>query len=125
MSLDLPELGCTSLYADGGFDGGVINVRFSGTADAEATTDLDHVVERLHDEALRLGATKVAVDFRQLEFMNSSCFKILVTWLSNVRELEPRRQYRIHILSSPEHHWQKRSLEALRCFAVDLVAIDI
>jgi len=124
VSLELPALSGKSLVADGAFDSGVISVRFVGTADAEVTKDLVSVVDKLHAEAVRLGATKVTVDFRELEFMNSSCFKILVTWLANVRELDPKQQYRIHIISSPEHHWQRRSLEALRCFAVDLVAID-
>jgi hypothetical protein len=99
-------------------------VLFSGTADSETTGGLERVVEKLHSEAQRLGAKTVTVDFRELEFMNSSSFKVLVTWLADVRELDAAHQYRIHILSNPEHHWQSRSLEALRCFAVDLVSIE-
>ena len=56
--------------------------------------------------------------------MNSSCFKSFVTWISDVSELEPDKQYKIRLLSKPEMHWQRRSLHALRCFAVDLISIE-
>jgi hypothetical protein len=81
-------------------------------------------VKKLHKEAVRLSASKVIVDFRELEFMNSSCFKIFVAWLAQVRDLEATQQYRIHLLSNPNLLWQRRSLAALSCFAVDLVAIE-
>jgi hypothetical protein len=56
--------------------------------------------------------------------MNSSCFKIFVAWLAQVRDLDAAKQYRIHLLSNPNLLWQRRSLAALSCFAVDLVAIE-
>jgi anti-anti-sigma factor len=123
VSIELPAID-NSLVVEAKFEGSVMAVRFSGTADSETTGDLERVVEKLHSEAQRLGAKKVTANFRDLEFMNSSSFKVLVTWLADVRELDAAHQYRIHIQSNPEHHWQSRSLEALRCFAVDLVSIE-
>jgi hypothetical protein len=64
------------------------------------------------------------VDFRELEFMNSSCFKCFVTWLGIVQDLEPTRQYKIVFASNRELHWQRRSLNALRCFAMGVVTIE-
>jgi hypothetical protein len=63
------------------------------------------------------------VDFRAFDFMNSSCFKAFVTWIGLVQELESG-QYKIRFLSDEGKHWQRRSLDALRCFAVDLIQIE-
>ena len=64
------------------------------------------------------------IDFERLEFMNSSCFKNFVAWINRVQEMEARSRYQIRFVSNPGLHWQKRSLSALQCFAVDLVQID-
>ena len=101
-----------------------IHVVFTGTADFEAKSDLETMVRSLGVEADRLKVERVVVDFRELEFMNSSCFKVFVSWLAQVQELPPEKQYRIHFRSNPNMHWQRRSLAALSCFAVDLVAIE-
>jgi anti-anti-sigma factor len=124
MNIELPKLSGGVISAEATGDAGVIRVRFSGTADLEAKDDLEVFVKKLHREALRLSATKVIIDFRELEFMNSSCFKIFVALLAQVRDLEVAQQYRIHLLSNPNMLWQRRSLAALSCFAVDLVAIE-
>jgi anti-anti-sigma factor len=124
MSLELPPTTGTVLSVDGSFADGVIKVRFAGTADVEAKPDLDASVKKLQEESLRLAATKVVIDFRELEFMNSSCFKVFVSWLAALQEIAPEKQYRIHLLSNPNLHWQRRSLAALSCFAVDLVTIE-
>ncbi len=123
-TLQLPRLAVPVLTADATLEDGVITSRFRGTADVEAKPDLDHYVVALHEEARRVGAAKVVVDFRELEFMNSSSFKVFVTWLSQVQELPGDAQYRIHFQSNPSMHWQRRSLAALSCFAVDLVTIE-
>jgi anti-anti-sigma regulatory factor len=101
--LDIAPVSGPALTADATFIDGVLDIRLIGSADAEAKADLDALIEKVQTEAVRLAATKVTVDLRHLEFMNSSCF---------------------HFLSNPEHHWQRRSLAALACFAVDLVAVE-
>lgn len=124
MSFDLPTMTNSELSARGSFADGVVRVALAGTADAEAKADLEATIKRVHEESLRLHPSKVVVDFRLLEFMNSSCFKVFVSWLAAVRDLEASQQYRIHLVSNPDLHWQRRSLAALSCFAVDLVAIE-
>ena len=124
MTLQLPKLDVPVLTADAALADSVMTVRFRGTADSEAKPALDHYVEALHDEARRVAAAKVVIDFRELEFMNSSSFKVFVTWLAKVQELPADNQYRIHFLSNPSMHWQRRSLAALSCFAVNLVTIE-
>lgn len=124
MSLDLPKKAGTVLAIESSLQDGVATVVFRGTADVESRPDLDALVKKIHDEAMRLKVSKVVIDFRTLEFMNSSSFKIFVGWLAHVQELPSDAQYRIHFLSNPSVHWQRRSLAALSCFAVDLVTIE-
>jgi anti-anti-sigma factor len=124
MTMELPKLSGGVMSAEGKNDNGVVLVRFAGTADVEARSDLETFVKQLHIESVRVGATKVVVDFRELEFMNSSCFKIFVAWLAQVRDLAAEQQYRILLQSNPSFLWQRRSFAALSCFAADLVAIE-
>ena len=123
MKLDLPSSTGPLLKVEGHVDGKALLLKFVGEADVEAKPEIDVVVKTIHEEALRLQAERVEVDLRQLEFMNSSCFKVFVSWLGNVQDLDPGKQYRIHLVSNPNLHWQRRSLAALSCFAVDLVTI--
>ena len=50
------------------------------------------------------------------DFMDSSCFKAFVTWVSSVRELDPASHYRMVFVSNAKKHWQAilRSLALLR-----------
>jgi anti-anti-sigma regulatory factor len=95
-----------------------------GTADSRAMSALDALVTSVHEAALERAVDEVIVDLRELGFMNSSCFKSFVKWLGSLQEVDAARQYKISLLSNDKHHWQKRSLAALRCFAVDLVRIQ-
>ena len=104
-------------------DGTAINAFLKGTADYAAIEAIDTLLSRIHTEAKRIGIKEAVVDLRQLEFMNSSCFKSFVSWLNDVQELDQERRYRITFLSNPKLHWQKRSLQSLRCFAVELVSV--
>ncbi len=124
MSLDLPALAAETIAADSRVDGKTIATRISGAADTEGRAALDAYIKRLHTEATRLGVTNVTIDLRELEFMNSSCLKIFVTWLAQLRELPAAQQYKIAFLSNPSLLWQRRSLAALSCFAIDLVTIE-
>ena len=124
MTLVLSDVSAEHLSIHGGVADGGIAVRITGTADTAVRTQLDDYVKRLHEEAMRLKVPSVVVDLRELEFMNSSCLKVFVVWLAQLRELEPRQQYKVTIRSNPELLWQRRSLAALSCFAVDLVTIQ-
>ena len=101
-----------------------IVVALSGTADTAVREQLEEYFTQLHAEAVRLQTKKVTVDLRELEFMNSSCLKVFVSWLAHLRELEEPAQYKVSFRSNPKLLWQRRSLAALSCFAIDLVTIE-
>ncbi|MEO8704251.1 MAG: hypothetical protein ABI867_29630 [Kofleriaceae bacterium] len=123
-TLQLPPITADAMTAEASFADATIAVVYSGTADTETRPLLEEFVKQLHAEAVRLSAATVKIDFRELEFMNSSCFKIFVAWLAQLRDLTPEKQYKIQIRSNPNLLWQRRSLAALSCFAVDLVTIE-
>lgn len=122
--LNVPAVSTADFQANALHDAAGVSVRLTGNADVRVMAPLDAMLRTLSAELERLSVPEVVVDLRNLQFMNSSCFKSFVTWLGQVQELEPEKQYRIRFLSDANKHWQKRSLSALSCFAVDLVKIE-
>ena len=104
-------------------DDGALIAKLSGTADLRVTDSVEAILNRVHQKALELSIPEVRMDLRDLEFMNSSCFKSFVSWISEVSDLTTG-QYRIRFLSNPSILWQRRSLHALSCFAAELVTIE-
>jgi len=104
-------------------DGPALVAKLSGTADLRVTDSVEAILSRVHQKALELAIPEVQMDLRDLEFMNSSCFKSFVSWISEVSDLTAG-QYRIRFLSNPSILWQRRSLHALSCFAAELVTIE-
>lgn len=105
-------------------DAAGLSLVLTGTADLRVQQELEAFLFAVNDLALARKASEVAVDLRKLEFMNSSCFKAFVGWIGQLQEVERERQYRIRFLSDPRMLWQRRSLHALSCFAVDLITIE-
>jgi hypothetical protein len=97
--------------------------KLSGTADLRVTESVEAILNRVHQKAMELKISEVRMDLRELEFMNSSCFKSFVSWISEVSDM-PSGQYRIRFLSNPSILWQRRSLHALSCFAAELITIE-
>jgi hypothetical protein len=105
-------------------DGSTLHLGLRGNADMHAIDPLTALLEALHLEALRLRVTEVAVDFGQLEFMNSACMKSFVTWIAALQETAPDAQYKVRFRSNPELRWQRRSLQSLSCFATNLITVE-
>jgi hypothetical protein len=103
---------------------GAVHIALRGSADTRAMKAVAQLLGKVHDEIVRRRSPEAIVDLRALDFMNSSCFKAFVTWISRVQELSPASRYGICFVSDASKHWQRRSLGALKCFAVDLVRIE-
>ncbi len=110
--------------AEANTSGQRIQVSLSGTADLTVRSQLDRFLRDVHSEAQRSRVEEVTVDVRQLEFMNSSCLKCFVWWISTVQEQAAEGRYRIIFVSSPTVYWQRRSLNALACLANELITIQ-
>ncbi len=99
-----------------------IVVRFRGTVSTpNPAVLLNPFVDSVHDRLAKAGQSTVTVDFRDLEFCNSSGFKAFIHWLERIREMPKEAQYRLRFLLSPVRKWQRTSLLALSCFAPDRV----
>jgi hypothetical protein len=101
-----------------------ILVSLTGTADLTVKDQLDIFLRDVHSEAQRSLVEEVIVDVRLLEFMNSSCLKCLVRWITTVQKQPGEQKYRIVFVSSPSVFWQQRSLNPLACLANDVVTIQ-
>ena len=120
----LPKIDTDEVNVEAMGDDDSLLLRFSGNADTRVKEEIRSFLLETHRVAQETQVSKVSVDLRELEFMNSACFKAFVTWLAQVRNLEPDKQYRIHFLSNDKIHWQRRSLRALSCFAAKVVRIE-
>lgn len=100
-----------------------IVAKLTGTADQAIAVELGEAFRAIHVAVANGGITEAVLDLRGLEFMSSACIKALLTWIGDIQDLEPDRRYSLELVSSAAHHWQKRSLNTVRCFATDLVRV--
>lgn len=121
---ELPSIEGIEFKAATSRDGERLVVKLEGIADLRVQPQLEELLTAVDDAARVTRAPEVTVDLRKLEFMNSSCFKAFVSWIGRLQELDTALQYRIHFLSEPRMLWQRRSLHALSCFAIDLISIE-
>ena len=101
-----------------------LTLHLSGQADPRSNARLEGFLQAADGQAVAAGVKEVAVDFRRLEFMNSSCLKSLVSWLRRVQERPPEQRYAIRFLHEPESHWQIRSFSALAAFGRGILTIE-
>ena len=95
----------------------------TGSAENEVRDVLPAVLSTADDAARSRHSARIEVDFRQLEFMSSSCFKEFVAWLSKIKTRADPEQYRVIFHSNKDIRWQRASVFALSCFAADVVEI--
>lgn len=123
-AFDVPDVAVSGFTTKAKFAGGIVTLTMDGTADVRAIEPLATLMPQVHAAAVKAGAKEVVVDLLALEFMNSSCFKAMLSWIAQLRDVAPAEQYKIRFLSNPTMHWQRRSLHALSCFATDLVTVE-
>jgi hypothetical protein len=122
--IDIPNIDANDLRAAPAYVDGQLSVVFAGSADSRSQLAIEQLLGKVHAEAMRLKLPEVAVDFRDCDFVNSSCFKAFVVWLEQIQELEAAEQYKLRFFSDDTKAWQRRSLQALSCFAIELVHIE-
>jgi hypothetical protein len=114
------------LKGEADLDGADIHARLSGTASQREVVTLDTFLGVIVREATR-GApdgavTTVWLDLRDLHYMNSSHFKLLVSLVSKLKK--SGLPLGLRLKTNETYHWQKRSLPALKHLADDLVSIE-
>lgn len=114
----------TNFQSTPSFEPGRLTVKLEGEGNLDAIDAIRTVLTGAHAEAQRLGVKEVVIDLTELEFLNSSGIKHFVSWLRDASLLPAESSYGIRLISSPLVPWQRRSLNALQCFAPKLLTID-
>jgi hypothetical protein len=81
-------------------------------------------LERIHAASCQACASQLSIDMCGLCFVNSSCLRLFVVWLGRVAALEGTKRYRVVFVTDPDRPWQRRTVEAMRAFAPDIVVIE-
>lgn len=110
------------LTAEAEREGEEIRARVSGTASQREVDALEGFFASIVREATSGGPMSVAVDLRDLRYMNSSHFKLLVSMVGKIHK--SGAPVKLRLLSNDAYHWQKRSLPALKHLADELVSIE-
>jgi hypothetical protein len=121
-ALELAAIASVGFEATPKLTNKTLSLEFSGSGDMNAIALLSDFLKQVHLEALRLNLAEVSCDLQKLVFMNSSCFKSFVVWIDTVKTSPVR--YQIAFKTNPNLHWQRRSLEALRRLAANIVTIE-
>jgi len=99
-------------------------LKLSGNADMEMVPLLGPYLSRVHEQLCRMGARSVTVDLRELYFMNSSCFKAMITWIASVNSLEQGQKYDVKFMTNSRLNWQRRNLRSILDFAPNIVVVQ-
>ena len=124
MSPQLQPILEQEFRATGQLEGPRLTLHLSGQADPRTNARIDAFLLAADRDSVAAGVREVVVDFRKLEFMNSSCLKSLVTWLRKLQERPAEQRYIIRFLHDPESHWQIRSFSALAAFGRGFLRIE-
>jgi hypothetical protein len=105
-------------------EGAVVIVALDGEADVAALTLIDQLLAQADALAQEHHAAFVALDVARLRFISASCLSKIIAWINRVRRRDESARYQIKLRYNQNVHWQRRSLAALQCFAVDLISIE-
>jgi hypothetical protein len=100
-----------------------LDLMWRGNADMHVSAALKTYLKDLDAEVRRLHVNAVRADLNELYFVSSSCFQAMATWLASVSARRGSGGYKVTFTTHPAHPWQKRSLEALRRIAPEVVAV--
>jgi len=106
------------------WDRNTLRMAFSGDADVDARAALEVFMKRVDEQSRAAKLQSVLCDMRNLNFMNSACFKCLVQWIDAIAKSDVGQQYRVNIIKNPKMPWQARSFESLRHFGPAVVFIE-
>lgn len=118
LDLDLGDLRAAFAADD------VLRLILAGSADFNNEVAVRELLAAVDERIRRLRAREVVVDLRALDFMNSSCFKQLISWILAARQHPEEQRYRIRLRVDPSRYWQKRSLTAISFFGDGIVIVD-
>jgi hypothetical protein len=118
----IAELAEEKLHGEADVDGGIVRARLCGTASQRHVAALEDFLAAIVRAVAARALTAITLDVRDLTYMNSAHFKLLVSLVARLQKHEPPVTLRLQ--TNDAVHWQKRSLPALKHLADDLVLLD-
>ena len=100
-----------------------IVVKMVGNADSAVHDRFKVFLNELSEAAVKLHVREAVFDFQELYFMSSSCLALFLKMVTGVLE-RPSERYAIRFRANQNLRWQKRSLNAVRMYAPEIVVIE-
>jgi hypothetical protein len=102
-------------------EGTNLTLTLNGSAELRTPDSLAQALLMWHDQFLSLGLHLVSVDFRAVEFMNSSALSAFLQWFTKLKAAASG--YKVDLIYDTQVRWQRGSISALGSFAVDHVSV--
>jgi hypothetical protein len=100
-----------------------LELSLRGNADMTVSASLGRYLKEVDARARRDGIRVVHVKLADLYFVSSSCFQAIAAWLLAVASRSAQDRYTVKFETHTAHGWQRRSLEAIRRVAPDVVVV--
>jgi hypothetical protein len=111
-----------ALHFTGRQEASTLELTLSGSAELRSSEQLALALLQWHEHAMGLGVQWVSVDFRGVEFMNSSALSAFLQWFKRL-SITPG-SYKVQLVYDTAVRWQRGSISALGSFAVDFVTVS-
>jgi hypothetical protein len=105
--------------------GAGISVAVEGDIDMQdPSVILDPLFDKVHKGCMDSGIKSVALDVRQLTFLNSSGIKAIAKWIMNLAGAPADKKYVIKIVQNKSIPWQTTSLSTLTFLVPGAVQLE-
>jgi hypothetical protein len=102
-----------------------IGVSFIGDVDMQdPSVILDPLFDKIHGGCVESGIKEVDLDFKQLNFLNSSGIKAIAKWIMKLGDLSGDKKYIIKIIHNKNITWQVTSLPTLTFLVPGAVKVE-
>ncbi len=91
-----------------------VNITFHGKINVKNPDELIWgYLENLHNNVIKNNIKKVIIDFTDLEFVNSSAFKVIFKWFLTNNQSPDDKKYNIKLIYKKDISWQHISFNTI------------
>lgn len=97
-------------------------VKFKGCIDLQNPEPIiTPFFDKIHNNVIKNGIKEVFLDFKELNFLNSSGIKTITKWIMKIPLLPQDKKYKLNLIYTDEITWQRTSLMILTYLAPENV----
>lgn len=106
-------------------ENGASLLKFSGAIDMrDPSQKITPYLGRIHKHLIKNNVKELTADFTDLEFMNSSGIKTVISWIISLKDTDEAKRYKLTIIYDPDSTWQKSSVYVINRLFPDLVFME-